>query len=117
VAQRSPAAWVAKSVGCFFDTALPSMGGDVIGAAKQWAKAGLRSPAFAAKLRCEYDTLLDLSVTANGLVRMTSAAKNGVSYAGSHDLTPLEKLEGMGIALDWIALGVVPSTSRTLGRF
>jgi hypothetical protein len=93
------------------------MGGDVIGAAKQWAKAGLRDPSFAACLRDAYSAMLTNSLQPGGLDVVTNAAKNGVAMTKSIGMKPLEGMEAMGIALDWIALGVVPSTSRTLGRF
>jgi hypothetical protein len=93
------------------------MGGDVIGAAKQWAKAGLRDPSFAACLRDAYSAMLANSLQPGGLDVVTNAAKNGVAMTKSIGMKPLEGMEAMGIALDWIALGVVPSTSRSLGRF
>jgi predicted dinucleotide-utilizing enzyme len=93
------------------------MGGDVITAAKAWAKAGLRDPSFAVCLRDAYSAMLRQSIAAGGLDVVTSATKNGVSMTKTIGLKPLEGMEAMGIALDWIALGVVPSTSRALGRF
>jgi len=93
------------------------MGGDVITVAKEWAKAGLRSPAYAAELRCDYDELLSLSKKPNGLMQVSNAAKNGVAQTGTHALNVVERMQAMGMALDFIAMGVVPSTSRSLGRF
>jgi hypothetical protein len=93
------------------------MGGDVITAAKTWAKAGIRNPAYAAKLQCDYEELLESSRGPNGFMQINSATKNGVSQTATHALNPQQRMDAMGIALDWIALGVVPSTSRALGRF
>jgi hypothetical protein len=93
------------------------MGGDVITAAKVWAKAGLRDPAFTACLRQAHTAMLTQSISAGGLDSVTSATKNGVTMTKSIGLKPLEGMEAMGIALDWIAMGRVPSTSRALGRF
>ena len=93
------------------------MGGDVISVAKTWAKAGLRDPAFAVALRNAYSAMLTQSIATGGLDVVTSATKNGVSMTKTIGLKPLEGMDAMGIALDWIALGVVPSTSRALGRF
>jgi len=93
------------------------MGGDVITVAKEWAKAGLRSPSYAAELQCDYDELLRLSRKPNGFMQVSNAAKNGVAQTGTHALNAVERMNAMGIALDWIRMGVVPSTSRALGRF
>jgi hypothetical protein len=93
------------------------MGGDVITAAKEWAKAGLRDPSFAVCLQDAYSAMLKNSLQTGGLDVVTNAAKNGVAMTKSIGLKPLEGMEAMGIALDWIRMGVVPITSRAIGRF
>jgi hypothetical protein len=85
--------------------------------AKEWAKAGLRDSTFAAKLQTRYSALLDQSITDGGLDKVTSATKNGVSMAKQVGLSVPDAMEAMGIALDWIACGRIPITSRSLGRF
>ena len=93
------------------------MGGDVITAAKAWAKAGLRDPSFAVCLRDAYSAMLRQSIAAGGLDVVTSATKNGVSMAKQVGLSVPEAMQAMGLAIDWIDAGIIPCQSRAFGRF
>jgi len=87
--------------------------------ARDWARHGLKSPQFAAKLVKRRDELFDASLSAGGLDQITSASKNGVSQTinGGSSMSPSEELAALQRACEWIDAGLVPSQSRGLGRF
>jgi hypothetical protein len=85
--------------------------------ARQWAKHGLGNAKFSASLAQQYNALMAQSITPGGLDRVTTATKNGVSMAKSVGLSVPDAMTAMGMAIDWIEAGVVPSQSRSIGRF
>jgi hypothetical protein len=85
--------------------------------AKDWAKVGLCNPTFTAKLRTARDELAVAMLSPSGMDSITSATKNAISVAKTQGATIPETLAAMNKALDWIALGYIPTTSRSFGRF
>ena len=85
--------------------------------ARQWAKHGLDNPKFSAALSTQYNALMAQSITPGGLDKVTSATKNGVSMAKQVGLSVPDAMTAMGMAIAWIKADVVPSQSRSLGRF
>jgi hypothetical protein len=51
------------------------------------------------------------------LDKVTSATKNGVSMGKQVGLSVPETMDAMSKAISFIDLGIVPVTTRTLGRF
>lgn len=93
------------------------MAASVSQVARQWAKHGIGNAKFSAALRDQYDALMTQSISPGGLDKVTSATKNGVSMAKQVGLSVPDAMTAMGIAIDWIEAGIVPSQSRALGRF
>ena len=85
--------------------------------ARQWAKYGIGNDKFAALLSARYGALMEQSISEGGLDKVTSATKNGVSMAKQVGLSVPEAMQAMGLALDWIGIGYVPTQSRSFGRF
>jgi hypothetical protein len=85
--------------------------------AKLWARQALGNEAFRKLLKTRYDALLIQSLSDGGLDKVTSATKNGVSMGKQVGLSIMDTMEAMEMALAYVELGVVPQTTRTLGRF
>jgi hypothetical protein len=82
-----------------------------------WAAQGLKNVQFANLLRKRYNDLLIASISEGGLDKVTSATKNGVSMGKQVGLSVPETMDAMSKAISFIDLGIVPVTTRTLGRF
>jgi hypothetical protein len=84
---------------------------------KMWATQGLKNVQFANLLRKRYNDLLVASISDGGLDKITTATKNGVSMGKQVGLSVPETMEAMSKAISYIDIGIVPYTTRTLGRF
>ena len=82
-----------------------------------WATQGLKNVQFANLLRKRYNDLLVASISDGGLDKITTATKNGVSMGKQVGLSVPETMEAMSKAISYIDIGIVPYTTRTLGRF
>ena len=82
-----------------------------------WAAQGLKNVQFANLLRKRYNDLLTASISEGGLDKVTSATKNGVSMGKQVGLSVPDTMDAMSKAISFIDLGIVPCTTRTLGRF
>lgn len=82
-----------------------------------WAAQGLKNVQFANLLRKRYNELLTASISEGGLDKVTSATKNGVSMGKQVGLSVPDTMDAMSKAISFIDLGIVPYTTRTLGRF
>jgi hypothetical protein len=91
------------------------MGSDRV--SRMWAAQGLKNVQFANLLRKRYNDLLIASISEGGLDKVTSATKNGVSMGKQVGLSVPETMDAMSKAISFIDLGIVPVTTRTLGRF
>ncbi len=91
------------------------MGSDRV--SRMWAAQGLKNVQFANLLRKRYNELLTASISEGGLDKVTSATKNGVSMGKQVGLSVPETMDAMSKAISFIDLGIVPYTTRTLGRF
>jgi len=88
--------------------------------ARDWARRGIASPKFAAKLCARRDTLFDASLADGGLDKPISASKNGVSMqleSGGRTLSIQDEMAALQRACEWIDQGAVPSQSKQWGRF
>ncbi len=91
------------------------MGSDRV--SRMWAAQGLKNVQFANLLRKRYNDLLTASISEGGLDKVTSATKNGVSMGKQVGLSVPDTMDAMSKAISFIDLGIVPYTTRTLGRF
>ncbi len=91
------------------------MGSDRV--SRMWAAQGLKNVQFANLLRKRYNELLTASISEGGLDKVTSATKNGVSMGKQVGLSVPDTMDAMSKAISFIDLGIVPCTTRTLGRF
>ncbi len=89
--------------------------------ARNLAQMGLCDPALAVKIKARRDELFSASLVDGGLDKLQSSSKNGVSFTvqtgGNQSLSKTEELAALMKAVEWIEAGMVPSQSRSYGRF
>ena len=91
----------------------------------QWARnvatRGIADASLVPTIKARRDELFAASLTDGGLDKLQSSSKNDVSYTvqtgGSQSMSKAEELSALMKACEWIDAGVVPSQSRSYGRF
>jgi len=88
---------------------------------RDWARAALSDSNFADALRARKTEFLTASLTDGGLDKLQSSNKNGVGFTvqtgGNMSLSKSEMLAALTRAVEWLDAGVVPSQTRSMGRF
>ena len=104
-----------------FDTRKPLMAANWLQLSRDWARAALSDSNFADALRARKTEFLTASLTDGGLDKLQSSSKNGVSFTvqtgGNMSLSKSEELAALTRAVEWLDAGVVPSQTRSMGRF
>jgi hypothetical protein len=73
--------------------------------------------AFASELQSAYTAAVKSGIGKGGLDFVTNASKNGGALTVIQNLSELDRIKAMRYALQWVALGKAPLSSRALGRF
>ena len=75
------------------------------------------NPQRIAGIKSAFDAAMGGALSKGGMDSITSATKNGVTMAKLVGLNEVERQTSLRMAIEFLGIGFVPSSSRSLGRF
>jgi hypothetical protein len=75
------------------------------------------NPQRIAGIKSAFDSAMAGPLTKGGMDSITSATKNGVTMAKLVGLNETERQTALRMAMEYLNIGFVPTSSRSLGRF
>ena len=68
-------------------------------------------------IKSAFDAAMGGALSKGGMDSITSATKNGVTMAKLVGLNEVERQTALRMAMEYLNIGFVPASSRSLGRF
>ena len=75
------------------------------------------NPPRIAGIKSAFDAAMGGALSKGGMDSITSATKNGVTMAKLVGLNEVERQTALRMAMEYLNIGFVPASSRSLGRF
>lgn len=75
------------------------------------------NPSRIREIRKAFDEAMAGALTKGGMDNITNATKNGVGMTKFVGLNEEQRQAALGMAIDWLDAGFVPSSSRSFARF
>ena len=75
------------------------------------------NPQRIAWIKSAFDAAMGGALSKGGMDSITSATKNGVTMAKLVGLNEVERQTALRMAMEYLNIGFVPTSSRSLGRF
>lgn len=75
------------------------------------------NPSRVREIRAAFDSAMAGALTKGGMDSITNATKNGVGMTKLVGLNEEQRQAALGMAIDWLEVGFVPSASRSFAGF